>query len=320
MKNKIVHRDLKPQNILIKYKNKNDKNNFTVKLSDYGIAKRLAMTGNAICSHVGTRNYMAPEILMEEPYDLKCDLWSLGVIIYILYFREHPYPMAKNEITLINLINNNGQKYFKKSKNEGFDNLISKLLIKDPKERISWEEYFKHPFLIPNQILMILKINKEDINKEILFLNGIDDNGMKNEEIENLNNNELELYINNKFYKFKKYFIPEKEGEYIIKINFNKKLKNLSNIFNNCKNIIKIDLSLLNTYEVINMYSMFENCSSLEEINLSGIYINKVNDMSYLFNKCYKLKKIIFNDSFNTMNVENMSFMFNDCNNLEEVV
>ena len=113
IENKMAHRDLKPENILIKYKNKNDKNNFTVKLSDYGIAKRLAMTGNAICSHVGTRNYMAPEILMEEPYDLKCDLWSLGIIIYILYFREHPYPMAKNEITLINLINNNGQKYFK---------------------------------------------------------------------------------------------------------------------------------------------------------------------------------------------------------------
>jgi surface protein len=166
---------------------------------------------------------------------------------------------------------------------------------------------------------MILKINKEDINKEILILNGIDDKGNKNEEIENLNNNDLDLFINNKLSEFKKYFIPEKEGEYIIKINLNKNLKNLSYLFNNCKNIIKIDLSLFNTYEVTNMYSMFENCSSLEEINLSGIYINKVRDMSYLFNKCYKLKKIIFNDSFNTTNVENMSYMFNDYNNLKEI-
>ena len=85
---------------------------------------------------------MAPEILNEDPYDLKCDLWSLGIIIYILYFREHPYPMAKSDIALINQINNYGQKYFKISKNEDFDNLISKLLIKDPKERISWEVNF----------------------------------------------------------------------------------------------------------------------------------------------------------------------------------
>ena len=45
---------------------------------------------------------------------------------------------------------------------------------------------------------MTLKINKEDINQKILILSGIDDNGNKNEEIEKLNNNDLELFINNK--------------------------------------------------------------------------------------------------------------------------
>ena len=72
--------------------------------------------------------------------------------------------MAKTGIALINQINNFGQKYFKICQNEDFDYLISKLLIKDPKERISWDDYFKHPFLTQNQILMILKINKKDIN------------------------------------------------------------------------------------------------------------------------------------------------------------
>ena len=52
--NKLAHRDLKPQNILIKYKDGNDKNNFIVKLSDYGEAKRLTMTRNAFISNVGT--------------------------------------------------------------------------------------------------------------------------------------------------------------------------------------------------------------------------------------------------------------------------
>ena len=123
------------------------------------------MTKNVFTTkNVGTPNYMAPEILNGESYNFKCDLWSLGVIIYILYFRELPYPMAKTDIALINQINNYGQKYFKISKNEDLDNLISKLLIKDPKEIISWGDYFKHPFLTQNQILMILKINKKDIN------------------------------------------------------------------------------------------------------------------------------------------------------------
>ena len=62
--NKLAHRDLKLQNILIKYKDGNDKNNFIVKLSDYGEAKRLTMTRNAFISNVGTSSYMAPEILM----------------------------------------------------------------------------------------------------------------------------------------------------------------------------------------------------------------------------------------------------------------
>ena len=145
--NKMAHRDLKPENILIKYKNENAKNNFIIKLSDYGEAKTFTMTRSVFSTkNVGTPNYMAPEILMGQIFDLKCDLWSLGVIIYILYFRQLPYPMAKRESALINHINNYGQKYFKISKNEDFDNLISKLLMKDPKERISWEEYFKHPF------------------------------------------------------------------------------------------------------------------------------------------------------------------------------
>ena len=59
-----------------------------------------------------------------------------------------------------------------------------------------------------NQILITLKINKEDVDKKILILNDIDDNDNKNEEIEKLNNNDLELFINNKLYEFKKYFIP----------------------------------------------------------------------------------------------------------------
>ena len=169
---------------------------------------------------------MAPEILEGEPYGLKCDLWSLGLILYILYFRKHPFLLTITAEALKNLFKTDFQKDLKKSKNEDFDKLIRKLLVKDPKERISWEEYFNHSFLTQNQILMTLKINKEHINKKILILNEICDNDNKNEEIKSLNNNDCELFINNNLYEFKKYFIPEKEGEYRIKLKFNINLSN----------------------------------------------------------------------------------------------
>ena len=81
--NKIVHRDLKPDNILIKYENKN----IIAKLCDYGISKIGTFT--KLNTHTGTTYYMAPEIMElteENNYNYKCDLWSLGIIIYELFF------------------------------------------------------------------------------------------------------------------------------------------------------------------------------------------------------------------------------------------
>ena len=94
-KNKIIHRDIKLDNILIKYKdnknNKNDSNiNFVVKLADYGISKQLINPVNK--TFIGAIETMAPEILEgKDNYDNKCDLWSIGVIIYQLFFKKYPY-------------------------------------------------------------------------------------------------------------------------------------------------------------------------------------------------------------------------------------
>jgi serine/threonine protein kinase len=107
----IVHRDIKLQNILIKYID-NEQNNFIVKLTDYGISKQI--TNSTICkSHVGTGFTMAPEILEgKEKYDNRCDLWSIGVILYQLYFNEFPYK-GSTEVALLNNIKSLGQHIFK---------------------------------------------------------------------------------------------------------------------------------------------------------------------------------------------------------------
>ena len=85
-----------------------------------------------------------------------------------------------------------------------------------------------------------MTINKNDINKEIYFLNEYNN-------IKELNDKNAELYINNIKKEYKKYFIPEKEGKYNIKLKFNINLTNCSYMFSNCVNITKINFISFNT-------------------------------------------------------------------------
>ena len=165
---KIAHRDLKPQNISVKYQNENDKTNYIIKLCDYGVSKKLEMTKGLLSRIVGTMNFMAPEIMFKnDKFDLKCDLWSLGIIIYYLYFGVNPF--GEYEIAYYHNIKNEGQEDFDFSNNKDFDDLIRKLLIKDPEKRISWEDYFNHPFLKINQNIINQKIDKKYLNNKKIF-------------------------------------------------------------------------------------------------------------------------------------------------------
>ena len=139
-KNHIIHRDLKLDNILIKYTD-NTKTKFIVKLTDYGLSKQLVSLSKFCNTHAGTPATMAPEILNDEEYNYKCDLWSLGVIIYQMFFKQYPYN-SSTETGLLKQINNYEQKLLKKTKDAKLDYLISKLLIKEPKMRMTWDEYF----------------------------------------------------------------------------------------------------------------------------------------------------------------------------------
>ena len=140
--NKILHRDLKLGNILIKFTD-DSKTNFIPKLSDYGFSKELNNYNYATCTHLGTPATMAPEIMMNRPYNEKSDLWSIGIMMYQLYYREVPFE-GNSENEILQKIQSN--KNIKHPDDPNLSDLINKLLVVDDRYRLSWNEYFNHPF------------------------------------------------------------------------------------------------------------------------------------------------------------------------------
>ena len=133
--NLIVHRDIKLDSIFLKYKN-NEKSEYIVKLGEYEASTKLNSSDQKMDLTIGTMNYMDPEVSKGIEYDGKCDLWSLGVSIYALLFKELPKKIEDAA----------SQQLVKASGNELLDDLLKKLLVKDPANRITWEQYFEHPF------------------------------------------------------------------------------------------------------------------------------------------------------------------------------
>jgi len=165
-----------------------------------------------------------------------------------------------------------------------------------------------------NEIKLKIKIEKEDINNDIYFL----DNTYHHDYLKELNELNSEIFINNKKYKYTKSFKPEKEGLYEIIIKFNINIKNCSHMFRLCSKLTNIDLSSFDTKNVTNMSNMLGGCSKLTNVNLSSFDTKNVTDMSFMFYDCSKLTNINLS-SFDTKNVTDMSSMFDGCFNLTNI-
>jgi calcium-dependent protein kinase len=137
----IMHRDLKPENILIERKI-DDK--YSIKIIDFGTAK-LHDKNKSEKKVIGSSYYIAPEVLCES-YNHKCDLWSCGVILYILLSGKAPFS-DKNDTIILEKIKvgkyNMNINEFKNISDESRD-LISKLLEKNPKKRLNAVEALNH--------------------------------------------------------------------------------------------------------------------------------------------------------------------------------
>lgn len=166
--NGIVHRDIKPENIMMESSNIGD---LSIKLIDFGSAYIISNSSMGKNLHkekkirlrIGTPYYMAPEVIAGY-YDKKCDLWSLGVIMYILLAGEPPFIGEDDyetfELVKLGKYSYSGSQWSNVSKQAKA--LIDKLLTFDAKKRINAEEALKDPWIISNSIHESAKQKKCD--------------------------------------------------------------------------------------------------------------------------------------------------------------
>ena len=165
----IIHRDLKPENILIESKERNDY--LRVKVIDFGTAQ-LYEKGKVQRKVIGSAYYIAPEVLMKN-YNEKCDLWSCGVIMYILLSGRPPFGGNSDSeiVKCIRVGTYDLTSYpFNKISPEA-KNLITSLLTRDPSKRISAEEALNHLWF--KKLKTKEKLNELVKNNKFKFINNL---------------------------------------------------------------------------------------------------------------------------------------------------
>lgn len=142
--NNVAHRDLKPENLLLVSKSDDSE----VKIADFGFAKKV-YAECTLSTQCGTPGYVAPEILQGDKYDQRADMWSVGVILYILLGGYPPF------------IENTQRELFRKIKRGAYEfheeywgtvskdarELIRSLLTVKPSERLSAEQALKNKWI-----------------------------------------------------------------------------------------------------------------------------------------------------------------------------
>ena len=145
----IIHRDLKPDNIMLT--EANDKGH--IKIMDFGLSKILGKKEKT-SDGFGTLTFVSPEVLIRKPYNKEIDIWSIGVILYLMLSGDLPFDDEEDDEQKIaksivfNEVEFPPKKFGNKSKE--VIELIKKCLTKEPKDRIKIDDILKSDFIQSN--------------------------------------------------------------------------------------------------------------------------------------------------------------------------
>jgi len=150
----VCHRDLKPENLLCSQRAGSDPDSELedIKIADFGLSK-IFEQGEELRTACGTPDYVAPEVLECKPYDMAVDMWSLGVITYILLCGYTPF-FAETHQELFQRITNIEFEFPSPEWDDisaAAKDFIKKLLVKDPAQRMTAAACMSHPWLANEQ-------------------------------------------------------------------------------------------------------------------------------------------------------------------------
>ncbi|XP_026329357.1 serine/threonine-protein kinase PLK4 isoform X3 [Hyposmocoma kahamanoa] len=154
----IIHRDLSLNNLLLT-------KDLNVKIADFGLATQLNGPDEKHVTMCGTPNYISPEVASRELHGLPADVWGLGCMLYTLLVGSPPFHTQHVKTTLNKVINADYK--IPSELSIQAQDLLQKLLCKDPTKRITLKGIMEHPFLYN---ICTPSITKQDLSRDSGFL------------------------------------------------------------------------------------------------------------------------------------------------------
>ncbi|KAM3963505.1 LOW QUALITY PROTEIN: polo like kinase SAK [Aphomia sociella] len=155
----IIHRDLSLNNLLLT-------KDLNVKIADFGLATQLNGPDEKHVTMCGTPNYISPEVASREMHGLPADVWGLGCMLYTLLVGSPPFHTQHVKTTLNKVIN--ADYNIPSELSHYAQDLLLKLLCKDPTKRITLKDIMEHPFLSNN--INMPNNTKQDLSRDSGFL------------------------------------------------------------------------------------------------------------------------------------------------------
>ena len=314
---KILHRDIKTKNIFIK-------NNLTVKIGDFGIAKILNSTSSYAHTFIGTPYYISPELCKDQPYNDKSDVWSLGCVLYELCTLNHPFE-GGTQVEIYEKIMTQKFKAIGNEYSNDLKKMVDILLEKDERKRPKMKDILRMKSFIERAHKYNIEINLNDfVNDNDIILEKEKINVIKNTRDKysiknNSYNINMNININNNYNNIKKEKYEKSPNNYINKIKKNKNEINENNKENKI-NKIKIDNILKNNQVKKNLnLNLNNNAKNKSLINKPNIMVlNHKNKLSQNNN----INNNINNNNNNIQQEEEIKINNNNQNNkqIKEII